>query len=163
MDAEPVRHSIPPVFDEKSRTLILGTMPSPASRSAGFYYSHPQNRFWPVLAAVFNSPLPVSTEEKRQFALSHGIALWDVLASCHMRGAYDASISLPEPNNIAFLLQLCPIERIFTTGQRAAQLYKKLCLPQTQREAIALPSTSSANQGRWPLPRLIEAYGIIRQ
>lgn len=100
MESTVVLHELPPVFNEQSRVLFLGTIPSPKSREKGFYYAHPQNRFWPVLAAVFGEEIPQTTEERRAFALSHGIALWDVLASCTIRGADDQSIKDPVPNDL---------------------------------------------------------------
>ena len=82
MEPEVVSHRIAPVFDARSRVLVLGTMPSPASRARGFYYGHPQNRFWKVLGALFDEPEPLGTDARKAFLLAHGIALWDVLASC---------------------------------------------------------------------------------
>ncbi|HIW36724.1 MAG TPA: DNA-deoxyinosine glycosylase [Candidatus Treponema faecavium] len=161
MPFELVTHTLEPVYDEHSRMLILGTMPSPASRKAGFYYAHPQNRFWEVISAVFREPIPFSTETKRDLVLRHGIALWDVLASCRIDGADDASIRDPEANDFSALLASCPITRIFTTGEQAYKLYQKLCRKQTGIEAVKLPSTSPANRGRWPLKALIDAYAVL--
>ena len=142
---ETVVHPLEPVWDENSRVLILGTMPSPRSREEGFYYGHPRNRFWPVLAAVFGEETPQGTAERREFCLRHGIALWDVLASCAIEGADDASIRQAVANPIGELLDRAPIERIYTTGKKAFDLYRRLCLPHTGVEAVSLPSTSPAN------------------
>ena len=101
MDATTVTHEIQPVFDSRSRVLLLGTMPSPSSREQGFYYGHPQNRFWRVIAAIFDEPAPRTIEEKRDMLLRHPIALWDVLASCEIEGASDASIRDAQPNDLA--------------------------------------------------------------
>lgn len=158
-----VQHSLEPVFDGSSAILVLGTMPSPVSREAGFYYSHPQNRFWQVLSAVFDEPLPYTNEQKKQFALSHGIALWDVLASCEIDGSEDSSIKKPVANDLSLVLSAAPIQAIYTTGDKAAVLYKKLCRGKTGRDAIPLPSTSPANRGRYPLNTLIEIYSVLRQ
>ena len=158
MESTVVLHELPPVFNEQSRVLFLGTIPSPKSREKGFYYAHPQNRFWPVLAAVFGEEIPRTTEERRAFALSHGIALWDVLASCTIRGADDQSIKDPVLNDLSMILTHANIRAIFTTGKKAAALYKKYCLPQTKREAIELPSTSPANCRYYTFDRLFEAY-----
>lgn len=157
-----VQHSLDPVFDDSSRLLILGTMPSPVSRELGFYYSHPQNRFWQVLSAVFNEPLPYTVESKKAFALSHGIALWDVLASCEITGAEDGSIRHPVPNDLSVVLSAAPIRKIFTTGDKASSLYRKLCRSKTGMDAEGLPSTSPANRGRYPLNTLIELYTVLR-
>ncbi len=140
-----VRHPIPPVWNAGSCVLILGTMPSPKSREQGFYYAHPQNRFWQVLAALFEEPVPQGTQQRRAFALRHGIAMWDVLASCEICGAADSSIRDPIANDIASLLAQTKIRAVFTTGMTAFRLYQRLCLPQTGLPAIALPSTSPAN------------------
>jgi hypoxanthine-DNA glycosylase len=134
-------------------------MPSPASRAYGFYYGHPQNRFWRILSAVFDEPYPVSVEDKKKVCHVHGIALWDVLSVCSIDGASDASIRDAEPNDIGLILRKAPgIRRIYTTGKKAAELYKKLVQPATDRSAAYLPSTSPANQGRWPFEKLLELY-----
>jgi hypoxanthine-DNA glycosylase len=132
-------------------------MPSPVSREKAFYYAHPNNRFWPALAAVFDAPLPAGIAERRAFVLSRHIALWDVLASCDISGAADSSIKNPAANDIARLLRETKIARIFTTGRKAADLYAKLCLAHTGIAAIPLPSTSPANQ-RITMEDLVAAY-----
>lgn len=158
--AHRVVHPLQPVFDERSSVLILGTMPSPKSRETGFYYNHPQNRFWKVIAALFNEPTPISNHEKQALALRHGIALWDVLAECTIKGASDGSIANCVPNDINWLLGKAPIKAIFCTGAKAAELYAKRCQPITQLPATRLPSTSPANAGT-SLDQLIEAYRAI--
>ena len=158
---ETVHHPLEPVWDSRSRVLILGTMPSPKSREAGFYYGHPRNRFWPALAAIFSEEVPLGTAARRAFCLRHRIALWDVLASCEIQGASDSSIHSAVPNPIGELLEQAPIEAIFTTGQKAFSLYQKLCLPMTGRKALCLPSTSPANCAI-SLDALIERYQIIK-
>lgn len=155
--AQLIEHSIDPIFDARSRLLMLGTMPSPKSREQGFFYGHPQNRFWKVLAAVFGAPVPKSIPEKRAFLLEHRIALWDVLASCEIAGASDASIRNPKPNDLRRILDRAPIERIFCTGAKAAQLYRRLCEPTTGIPCLQLPSTSPANAAM-RLDDLIEVY-----
>jgi len=160
MKPQTVHHTLEPLFDENSRVLILGTMPSPKSREAGFYYYHPQNRFWPVLSAVLGEPLPDTPEGRRALCLRHGIALWDVLASCTIEGASDAAIRDPVPNDIAWLLRQADIRAIFCTGAKAHTLYQKLVFPATGRAAVRLPSTSPANAA-WTLSRLSEKYNLI--
>ncbi len=155
-----VTHPLEPVFDENSRVLVLGTMPSPKSRETGFYYNHPQNRFWKVMAALFDEPLPQTNEEKRALALSHGIALWDVLASCTIEGAADGTIAECVPNDISRLLGKAPIEAIFCTGAKATELYQRYCEAQTHRGCTRLPSTSPANASA-SLEDLINAYEQI--
>lgn len=210
-----VKQPFPPIVGPNSRTLILGTMASPKSRENGFYYGHPQNRFWPVLAAVFSremqalsasaptdgilqpqaaqqksggarpgaglqdvgglaagatervQPAAVFTgalktqSEREALLLSNGLALWDVLAACDITGASDASIRNPVPNDIASLVKRYPIERVFTTGQTAARLYRRLVEPETGLPCTALPSPSPANC-RVPFDALVEAYGALR-
>lgn len=145
MMPEALFHPIPPLFDANSRVLILGTFPSPKSREAAFFYGHPQNRFWPVLAAVLGESAPQSTQEKRMMALKHGVALWDVLASCEISGASDTSIKNPVANDLAPIFSAADIGAVFATGAKAHTLYTKLTLPATNRPAIRLPSTSPAN------------------
>lgn len=158
--AEHISHPFEPVFDGRSRVLVLGTMPSPRSRRDGFYYGHPQNRFWKVLAAVFDEPVPDSNDRKRDFALRHHIALWDVLASCEIEGASDASIGAARANDLSRVLDAAPIEAVFCTGAKSAELYAKLCGPATGMPAVRLPSTSPAN-ATWKLGELVEAYRPI--
>ena len=160
MDAALVTHAFEPVYDQNSRVLVLGTMPSPASRQNGFYYSHPRNRFWPVAAQVFEAPLPRTPEEKRVFLLAHRIALWDVLASCVIAGAGDASIRQPVANDLRPILRCADIAAIFTTGAKAHSLYQRWCRPQTGLDDIPLPSTSPANC-RCTDQELLRAYAAL--
>jgi hypoxanthine-DNA glycosylase len=152
--------AIPPVYDAASRVLVLGSLPSPASRREAFYYMHPQNRFWPVLAAVFGEPVPVGRDARRAFALAHGVALWDVIARCDIDGASDSTIRNAEPNDFGPILAAARIERIFCTGKRAWTLYQRLCAPKTGIDAISLPSTSPANM-RFSVEALVAAYRQI--
>ena len=159
--AEYVTHTLEPLYDGESRVLILGTMPSPKSLAIGFCYSHPQDRFWRVLADVFQQALPVSKEEKAAFCLRNHIALWDVLRSCAIEGADDGSIRQPVANDLSSLLQETHIHTICTTGTKAAALYKRLCLPSTRLPSVSLPSTSPANCRHYTYARLVEAYSIL--
>ena len=138
-------HPIPPVFDKNSKILILGSFPSVKSREDKFFYAHPQNRFWKVLAAVFDDNIPVSVEEKKTFLYSNGIALWDVIASCDIEGSSDVSIKNAKANDISVILENCRIEKIFVNGRTAQRLYEKHIEPVTGRKASYLPSTSPAN------------------
>lgn len=158
MDATTVTHEIQPVFDSRSRVLLLGTMPSPASREQGFYYGHPQNRFWRVLAAIFDEPVPRTIEEKREMLLRHHIALWDVLASCENEGASDASIRDAQPNDLARIFDAADIRAVFATGTKAGDLYRKLIEPTLGVPCTTLPSTSPAN-AKMKLADLADAYG----
>ncbi len=153
-------HPIPPTFDEHSEILILGSFPSVKSREVGFFYGHPQNRFWRVLAFLFDSELPKSIEEKKSFLLRHKIALWDVIASCDITGSSDASIKNVVPNDLNVILSAAQVRQIFTNGKKADSLYKKYLLPKTGREAICLPSTSPANAA-WSFEKLCEAWKVV--
>ena len=160
MKSERITHAFDPVFNSESRILILGTMPSPKSRELGFYYSHPRNRFWPVLAKIFGEELPKTPEEKRAFCLRHKIALWDVLKECDIEGASDSSIKNAIPNDLSIILNSADIKAIFTTGTTAAKLYKKFIEPEVKIPAAALPSTSPAN-AKVKFEELCEEYKII--
>lgn len=160
MEAGLVTHEFDAFFDEDSRVLILGTIPSPKSREQGFYYGHPQNRFWKVLADVLGEEFPQTVEERKGFLKRNHIALWDVLESCEIKGASDVSIRNARPNDMNRILQAADIRAIFATGAKAAQLYKKLCFPECGVEAVRLPSTSPANCG-CSYETLREAYSQI--
>ncbi len=156
-----VTHTFPPVWDENSRILILGTMPSPASRENGFYYGHVRNRFWEVVAAVLQAPVPGSIREKKTFLKANGIALFDVLQGCDIFGAADSTIRKPVPNDFGEILKKSRIRAVFTTGRKATVLYDALCFPATGLQAHYLPSPSPANCAQ-SMQALIEAYRAIR-
>ena len=113
---EPVTHEFPAVFDRESRVLLLGSIPSPKSREVGFYYGHPQNRFWKVLAAVLGEDVPATIPQKKAMLKKHHVALWDVLESCTIVGASDTSIEDAVPNRIGDLVKKSKVCRIFCTG-----------------------------------------------
>lgn len=159
---ESLKHTVEPVIYPEAKVLILGTFPSPKSREVGFFYGHPQNRFWKVLAALFGEKVPESIDQKKELLFSHSIALWDVLASCTITGASDSSIKDPVPNNIKEAITGTDIKYIFTTGQKAYNLYNKFIEPSTDIKAIPLPSTSPANCAM-SLETLIDKYEIIRR
>ncbi len=160
MNLQTVFHTIPPLYDSHSRVLLLGSIPSPKSREVGFFYGHPQNRFWRVLAAVLGEEVPQTIEEKRAMCLKHHVALWDTIARCDIAGASDTSIRNAVPNDIGKLVRESEITRIFATGGKSAELYRKLIEPQLHIPITQLPSTSPANAA-WSLERLIEAYRVI--
>lgn len=157
-----ILHSIPPIFNSQSEILILGSFPSVRSRETAFFYGHPQNRFWKVLAAVNHCPVPETVEEKTHLLLENHIALWDVIASCDIEGSSDSSIRHVVPNDLSPILSSANIRQIFTNGGKADELYRRYLFPVTGREAIRLPSTSPANAG-CSLEKLIDAWQIIRQ
>ena len=132
--AEQLVHPFPPVWDKSSVILILGSFPSVKSRETAFFYGHPQNRFWRLVAALYEDAVPQTVEERRAFLLRHHIALWDVIASCSIVGSSDSSIR--------------------------DTVYRKYLLPEIGREAVCLPSTSPANAA-WSFDRLAEAWNVI--
>ena len=156
-----VLHTISPVYDENSRVLILGSFPSVRSREVGFFYGHPQNRFWRTLANLFDETVPRTIDEKRAFLLHHGIALWDVIASCEIVGSSDSSIRNVQPNDLSAVLERAPIGAIFTNGKTAHRLYCTYLRQITGREAICLPSTSPANAA-WSQERLNDAWSVVK-
>lgn len=156
-----IRHTIAPIYAADSKVLLLGTMPSPKSREAAFYYGHPQNRFWRTLAAVFDEPLPQDIAEKTALLLRHRLALWDVLESCLIKGADDSSIREPRANDLPALIAKTQITAVFCTGAKAHLLYQQLCQPSTGIPAVRLPSTSPANR-RFSDSALLAAYSQIR-
>lgn len=152
-----VEHTLDPIYDAHSKVLVLGTMPSPKSREMGFYYGHPQNRFWRVLAALFDEAVPHTNEERTALLLRHHIALWDVLASCDIKGASDASIANAVPNDLSRITREAPIQQVFCTGATAARLYAKHCEACVGLPTTRLPSPSPAN-ATWSFERLVQAY-----
>ena len=156
-----ILHPIPPVFDENSKVLILGSFPSVRSREEGFFYGHPQNRFWKVTSSVFGENTPSGTEEKKEFLLRNHIALWDVIGSCEINGSSDSSIRNATVNDVSLILNTAKIRSVYLNGRKAYQLYQKFMFPLTGREGICLPSTSPANAA-WSTDKLTEAWKIIK-
>ncbi len=156
-----VIHTFDPVYDADSKILILGTMPSVKSREAGFYYMHPQNIFWRILSDLLDMDVPATIDAKRKMLADNGIALWDVLKSCEIKGSLDSSIRKPVPNDIHGLLQNSSIEAIFTTGRTATALFRKYCSKFTGMDSIYLPSTSPANKKYYSYENKIDEWKKI--
>ena len=157
-----VNHEIPPIYDERSKILILGSFPSVKSRENNFFYHHPQNRFWKVLAQILKEDLPNTIEEKKSLLLKNNIALWDVIASCEIEGSSDSSIRNVVPNDIGNILKNTEILEIYANGAKAYSLYQKYMYPVCKREAVKLPSTSPANAA-FSLERLEQEWGIMKK
>ncbi len=155
-------HPIPPLYDNNSKILILGSFPSVKSREAAFFYGHPQNRFWSVLAEIFGETKPQNVEDKKKLVLCNNLALWDVIASCEIIGSSDSSISNVTANDLSVIIKNSKVEKIFVNGKTAEKYYKKYTYPKTGIKAICLPSTSPANAA-WSLERLVEAWKIIKE
>lgn len=155
-------HEFAPVYFPDSCVLILGSFPSVKSRAQKFYYGHPQNRFWKVIASVCHDGLPDGIEEKKLFLKRNRIALWDVLEECDITGSSDSSIRNPVPTELMRILTASPIVQIYTNGRTAGNFYEKYQQPVTGRPAIVLPSTSPANAA-WSLERLISVWNQISE
>ncbi len=153
-----VEHPFEPVYDGRSRILILGSFPSVRSREQQFYYGHPMNRFWKVLANILQTQVPQSVEEKKEMLLFHRIAVWDVIRSCDIKGSSDSSIRNAEPTDVAGLLKQTKIDRIYANGVTAAKLYQRYQQEGTGIDIVTLPSTSPANAA-FSMEKLVQAWG----
>ncbi len=155
-----VQHEFPPVYDEKSRILILGSFPSVKSREQEFYYGHPQNRFWKLMKRIFDCEnVSLDTiDEKKQFLLDNNIALWDVIKSCDIKGSSDSSIKNIEPNDLELIVNNSDVKKIILNGGKAYELYEKFYGGKHMPAAVKVPSTSPAN-AVWTLDRLENAWG----
>ncbi len=156
------RHPFPPLYDNNSKILILGSFPSVKSREQMFFYGHKQNRFWKVISAVFNQPVPETIEEKKVFLYKTNIALWDVIASCEITGSSDSSIKNVVANDLSEILKNADIKRIFVNGKTAEKYYNKYTKSIIGRDAECLPSTSPANAA-WSLDKLVAAWKVVKE
>ncbi|MGN0351719.1 MAG: DNA-deoxyinosine glycosylase [Roseburia sp.] len=162
MEYTHVTHTFEPVYDQNSKILVLGSFPSVKSREQQFYYGHPQNRFWKVIAGCFSQEVPTTIEEKKRFLLEQGIALWDVIAECDIAGSSDSSIRNVVPNEMNRILKEADIQAIFANGDKAYQLFLKYCRKEGQPPVYKLPSTSPANAA-FRLEKLKEIWGTKLQ
>jgi len=153
-------HPIAPVWDEHSRVLILGSFPSVRSREQGFFYGHPQNRFWPMIADLLGEERPVSVDEKREMALRHHIAMWDTIYSCDIKGSSDSSIKNVCPTDLRQIIDGSQVKNVFCNGNTSGAYYKKYQEKELGIKAVVLPSTSPANAA-WNMERLKNEWGII--
>ncbi len=179
----PRLQGLPPLVDAHTRVLVLGSFPGAASLAAQQYYGHPRNRFWPVMAHVFQAFLaagaqPISLEcyefdevgvpraypQRCQWLRAHGVGLWDVYAACQRPGSLDADIRAAEPNDLAGLLARCPrlrgVAHNCSTSVRHAHHTQALAQTVFGPQGVAvvtLPSTSPAN-ATWRLDRLQAAW-----
>ncbi|MCH5296402.1 MAG: DNA-deoxyinosine glycosylase [Ruminococcus sp.] len=159
-DTQRIIHPIPPLFDKNCTKLILGSFPSVKSREAQFFYGHPQNRYWRLLAELLGEEVPQTVEEKSALALKHHIAMWDTINSCTITGSSDSSIKDVVPNDLSVILENSKVTQIFANGATSYNLYQKYIYPVTKIKAVKLPSTSSAN-ATFSLERLKESWSII--
>ena len=155
-------HTFEPIFDKNSEMLVLGSFPSVKSRENNFYYAHPQNRFWRVVASVYSCPVPKTVEEKKNMLLSNKIAVWDVIKSCEITGSADSTIKSVIPNDLSEILSVADIKKIYANGKTAQSLYNKYIKKNTGVDIISLPSTSPANAA-YSLEKLIKEWKIINE
>ena len=158
MEYQKLTHTFDPIYNAESKILILGSFPSVKSREIDFYYGHPQNRYWKVLAGILDVPVPETSEEKRRMLLENHIAIWDVIHSCSIIGSSDSSIKDVVVNDFSEILQNSQVKTIYVNGGKAYDLYRKYAEKVTGIKAVKLPSTSPANAA-WKLERLCEAWG----
>ena len=161
MEYQHIVHPFGPLYDVRSRILILGSLPSVRSREQAFFYGHPQNRFWRLVAAIFDEPAPQTIEEKRQLVLSHGIAMWDTIFSCDIKGSSDSSIRNVVPTDLRPVIDNSSVTRVFCNGATSARYYHRFQEKTLGMEAVTLPSTSPANAA-WTFDRLLEAWSVIK-
>lgn len=154
-------HEFPPVYDENSGILILGSFPSVKSREQQFFYGHPRNRFWPLLAAVYQEKTPETIEEKKLFLLRNQIALWDVVDRCEIAGSSDSSIRNAVPCDLKQIMDAAPIRNIYLNGGTAAKWYRKFWQKEDWKYT-QLPSTSPANAA-WTFEKLFASWKMIRE
>jgi len=151
-------HPFPPLFDAESSRLILGSFPSFLSREQAFYYGHPQNRFWPLLASIYGERIPASIAEKKALILHHHLALYDVISSCVITGSSDASIRQVVPSDLSLIH--APIRRVILNGKTAGKLYERYQEAKLGLPYAILPSTSPANAAK-SLADLEQEWGRI--
>ena len=156
-----IQHNISPIYNKNSKILILGSFPSVKSRDAQFFYHHPQNRFWVVLASILNQQTPKTIEDKTKFLLENRIAVWDVIKSCDIINSSDSSIKNVRVNDFNIIFNTAKIDTIFINGNKAFTLYEKYCKNIYDKKVILMPSTSPAN-AKYRLNDLIEKWSEIK-
>ena len=154
----PVGPGFAPICGNTAKALILGSFPSPKSREQGFYYGHPQNRFWRLLALLTGAPEPKTIAEKTALILQNDLALWDTVQSCEIRGASDASMRHVQPNDVAALVSRLGVQAVFCNGAASGRVYAKYAQAAAGIPAVVLPSTSPANAA-WSMERLQQVWG----
>lgn len=162
MPYEHIEHPFPPLYNRESRILILGSLPSVKSREQMFFYGHKQNRFWPMLARIFDENIPQTIEEKRQLALRHHIAMWDAIYSCDIIGSSDSSIKNVVPTDLKRIVDGSQVAQIFCNGKTSGNYYHKFQEKELGIKATVLPSTSPANAA-WNMERLVKEWKAVRE
>lgn len=154
---EHIIHPFEPFFSLDSKILIVGSLPSVKSRENGFYYGHPQNRFWKMLAQIFAESMPLSIEEKQQFLAKHKIAVYDSIKECTINGSSDSSIRNVIPSDIAKIVFSSQITKILANGKTAAKYFLKYQNQNLCQMLKTLPSTSPANAA-FSIEKLVEIW-----
>ena len=162
MQKQHIIHPIPPTYDEKSEILILGSFPSLKSREMMYFYGHPQNRFWKVVARLFDEDIPLTVDERRSFLLRNHIAAWDVIGECDIIGSSDSSIGNVKPNDLSSIFKAADIRNVYVNGRKAEEMYIRFQEAKTGKKAICLPSTSPVNAA-WTFDRLLQAWKAITE
>lgn len=140
-----INHPFKPIYSKYSKILILGSFPSVKSRQQNFYYAHPQNRFWKLIAKIYKANIPNNIEEKKKLILNNNLAIWDVIKSCEIEGSADSSIQNIEVSDINELINKTDITKVVFNGNKAAESYFKYNKRIENIEYVTLPSTSPAN------------------
>lgn len=157
---EHIIHPFGPLYDKNSRVLILGSLPSVKSREQNFFYGHPQNRFWPLIAKLFNEKVPTTIPEKRRLILKHHLALWDTIYSCDIIGSSDSSIKNVVPTDLEQIINNSKVTAVFCNGNTSGKYFHRYQEKTLGIKAAILPSTSPANAA-WSMERLAEAWKVI--
>jgi double-stranded uracil-DNA glycosylase len=144
-EPSPLLSGFPPVVNDATRILILGSFPGEASLSAGQYYAHPRNQFWRLLSAVLRDEIAgLPYEQRLQRLLSHGIGLWDVIATCEREGSLDTAIRRAEANEFAMLKHQCPqLDKVCFNGKTSGRFEPVFAAAGFR--TLVLPSSSPAN------------------
>ena len=155
-----IKHPLSPLYSSQSKLLILGSFPSVKTREYGFFYGHPQNRFWPLMEQLFRVELSTNIEERRKFLLNHHLAVYDSIYQCDIIGSSDASIQNVLPADLAPIFQTADIQQVFCNGATSFKYYKKYHAKQSGITGVQLPSTSPAN-ARYRLDDLLKEWSVV--
>lgn len=157
-----MKQAFPPLVNQNSKILILGTMPGEKSLELQEYYGNKGNSFWKLLFTLFNRPLPKEYIEKKQLLEENNIALWDVLAYCERTGSLDSNIKNEKANDFeSFYKQYPNIKHVFFSSKNASNFYDKYVGREKDLQYSILPSPSGANASKSFLQKLEEWEAIL--
>lgn len=159
-DYQRITHGFGPYYDHGSTILVLGSFPSVKSREQQFFYGHPMNRFWPMMALLFGKPVPKSIEEKKAFLEASHIALYDVIEECDIKNSSDSSIRNVVVSDLSPILDGSQVRLILLNGRKAGGLFLRYQLPMLKNRVdyAIMPSTSPANAAI-SMDQLLDAWG----